>query len=89
MAASTELSFQVQGREARCRATAKAEAGLGPARYLTPHFLSYFPVVMESKVDDVSWNEVSGLFRRRDAIPATFIDQAILVHEVKLDVLEA
>ena len=86
MAASTELSFQVQEREARRRATAKAEAGLGPARYLTPNFLNYFPVVMESKADDVTWNEVSRLFRRRDAIPATFIDQAILVHEVQLGV---
>ena len=86
MAASTELSFRVQEREARRRATAKAKDGLSSTRYLTPSFLNYFPVVLESKEDDVTWNEVSGLFRRRDAIPATFIDQAILVQEVDLGV---
>ena len=69
MAASTELSFQVQEREARRRAIAKAKDGLSSARYLTPSFLNYFPVVMESKEDDIMWNEVSGLFRRRDTIP--------------------
>ena len=86
MAASSELSFQVQEREALRRATAKAKDGLSPARYLTPSFLNYFPVVMESKEDNITWNEVNGLFRRRDTIPATFIDQAILVQEVDLGV---
>ena len=86
MAASPELSFQVQEREARHRATAKAKDGLCAARYLTPSFLNYFPVVMESKEDDITWNEVSGLFRRRDTIPATFIDQLLLVQEVDLGV---
>ena len=69
MAASTELSFQVQEREARRRASTKAEEGLPAAKYLTPWFLSYFPIVMESKEDNISWNEVSGLFRHRDTIP--------------------
>ena len=86
MAASTELSFQVQEREARRRASAKAKDGLSSARYLTPSFLNYFPVVMESKEGDITWNEVSGLFRRRDTIPATFIDQVLLVQEVDLGV---
>ena len=36
--------------------------------------------------DHLSWNEVSRLFRRRDAIPATFIDQALLVGQVDLGV---
>ena len=34
----------------------------------------------------MTWNEVSGLFWRRDAIPATFIDQTILVEQVEIDV---
>ena len=57
-------------------------------KYLTPNFLTRFPVVMESKEDKehLTWNEVGGLFRRRDAIPATFIDQILLVQEVDLGV---
>ena len=86
MAAPLELSFKVQEYEARRRASARAEKGLPSKKYLTPWFLSYFPIVMESKEDDICWNEVSGLFRRRDAIPATFIDQLILVDQMKLGV---
>ena len=58
------------------------------ARYLTPNFLTYFPVVMESTEEEerLSWNEVSGLFWRRDTIPATFIDENLLVEQIDLDV---
>ena len=88
MAAPSELSFEVQRREARRRATAKAENGFSSTKYLTPNFLSRFPMVMESKEDEehLTWNEVSGLFRRCDAVPATFIDQVLLVEEVDLGV---
>ena len=88
MAAPSELPFEVQRREARRRATAKAKNGFSSMKYLTPNFLTHFPVVMECKEDEecLTWNEVSGLFRRCDAIPATFIDQVPLVQEVDLGV---
>ena len=34
----------------------------------------------------LSWNEVSRLFWRRDTIPATFIDQSLLVEQIDLGV---
>ena len=88
MAATPELPFEVQRREARRRAISKADNGFSSAKYLTPNFLMHFPVVMESTEDEehLTWNEVSGLFWRRDTIPATFIDQALLVEQVDLDV---
>ena len=90
MAASSELPYEVQRREARRRAVIKTKSGLSPIQYLTPNFLSHFPVVMEPKESEEhplpTWNKVGGLFRRCDAIPATFIDQGILVHEVEMDV---
>ena len=86
MAVPSELPYEVQQREARRRATAKAKNGFSSMEYLTLSFLSHFPMVMESKEDDVTWNEVSRLFRRCDVIPATFIDQVILVQEVDLGV---
>ena len=88
MAATPELPFEVQRCEARQRATFKASNVFSATKYLTPNFLTHFPVVMESAEDEdhLTWNEVSGLFWRRDTIPATFIDQALLVEQVKLDV---
>ena len=88
MAAVLELPYEVQQFEVRRRAEFKASNGYAPVKYLTPQFLSYFPLVMESSEDQdrLSWNEVSGLFRRRDAIPATFIDQKILVEQISLDI---
>ena len=88
MAAVPELPYEVQQFEARKRATFKASNGHSAAQYLTPDFLKHFPVVMESTEveEQLSWNEVSGLFRRRDAIPATFINQGLLVEQVELGV---
>ena len=88
MAAVTELPYEIQQYEARRRAEFKASNGYTPVKYLTPQFLSHFPMVMESPEEQerLSWNEVSGLFRYRDAIPATFIDQNILVEQISLDV---
>ena len=88
MAAITELPFEVQRHEARQRATFKASNGFSATKYLTPNFLTHFPVVMESTEDEehLTWNEVSGLFWRRDTIPATFMDAALLVEQVDLDV---
>ena len=88
MAVTPELPFKVQRCEARRRATFKASNGFSATKYLTPNFLTRFPVVMESTEDEehLTWNEVGGLFWRHDAIPATFIDQTLLVEEVDLDV---
>ena len=88
MAAVPELPYEVQQYEARKRAMFKASNGYSATKYLTPDFLKHFPVVMESTEaeEHLSWNEVSGLFRRRDAIPATFIDQSLLVEQIDLDV---
>ena len=87
MAAVPELLYEIQEFEARRRAEFKASNRYAPVKYLTLQFLSYFPLVMESSEDQdrLSWNEVSGLFRCRDAIPATFIDQKILVEQISLD----
>ena len=88
MAAVPELPYEVQQYEARRRAEFKASNGYSPIKYLTPNFLTYFPVVMESTEEQerLSWNEVSGLFWRRDTIPATFIDQSLLVEQIDLGV---
>ena len=88
MAAVPELPYEVQQYEARKRAEFKASNGYSATKYLMPDFLMHFPVVMESTEaeEHLSWNEVSGLFRRRDAIPATFIDQSLLVEQIDLEV---
>ena len=88
MAAVPELPYEVQQYQAWRRAEFKASNGYSPIKYLTPNFLTYFPVVMESTEEQerLSWNEVSGLFWRRDTIPATFIDQSLLVEQIDLDV---
>ena len=88
MAVITELPNDVQQFEARRRATFKVSNGYPPTKYLTPEFLTHFSVVMEftDEEDSLLWNEVSGLFRRRDTIPATFIDQTLLVEQVDLNV---
>ena len=38
--------------------------------------------------EGLSWNDVTGLFKRRDAIPVTFIDEQRLVDEVKLNIFD-
>ena len=38
--------------------------------------------------EGLSWNDISGLFRCRDAIPVTFIDEERLSEEVKLNVFD-
>ena len=88
MAAVPELPYKVQQYEAWRRAEFKASNGYSPIKYLTPNFLAYFPVVMESTEEQerLLWNEVSGLFWRRDTIPTTFIDQSLLVEQIDLGV---
>ena len=88
MAAVLELLYEVQQYEARRRAEWKASNGYSPVQYLMPNFLAHFPLVMESTEEQerLSWNKVSGLFRHHDAIPATFIDQSLLVEEIDLGV---
>ena len=88
MAAVLELPYDLQQFELRNRVDFHQSNGWGAAKYLTPNFLSYFPLAMASadSLEEVSWNEVSGLFRRRDAIPVTFIDDERLVTETKLSV---
>ena len=65
MAASSELPYEVQRCEARRRAVIKTKSGLSPIQYLTPNFLSHFPVVMEPKESEEhpvpTWNKVGGL----------------------------
>ena len=57
---------------------------------MSPNFLTRFPLAMSSaeNFEGLSWNDVSGLFRRRDAIPVTFIDEDRLVEEVRLNVFD-
>ena len=57
---------------------------------MSPNFLTRFPLAMSSAEtpEGLSWNDVTGLFRRRDAIPVTFIDEDRLVEEVRLNVFD-
>ena len=57
---------------------------------MSPNFLTRFPLAMSSAetFEGLSWNDVSGLFRRRDAVPVTFIDEDRLVEEVRLNVFD-
>ena len=88
MAAVPELSYELQQHEIRQRANFKRSNGWGPVQYLSPNFLTRFPLAMSSAEtpEGISWNDVTGLFRHRDAIPVTFIDEDRLVEEVRLNV---
>ena len=90
MVAVAELSYEHQQFAARRIAEFKASNEYSPVQYLSPLFLSPFPLVMESaeEQEDLSWNDVSGLFQRRDTVPATFIDENILVEQIGLNVFE-
>ena len=57
---------------------------------MSPNFLTRFPLAMSSAEtpEGLSWNDVTGLFRRRDAIPVTFIDEDRLVEEVRLNIFD-
>ena len=90
MAAVPELPHEHQQHEIRQRVNFKHSNGWGPVQYLSPNFLTRFPLAMSSaeNFEGLSWNDVSGLFRRRDAIPVTFIDEERLVEEVKLNVFD-
>ena len=57
---------------------------------MSPNFLTRFPLAMSSAEtpEGLSWNDVTGLFRRHDAIPVTFIDEDRLVEEVKLNIFD-
>ena len=90
MAAVAELPYEHQQFAVRQIAEFKASNGYSPVQYLSPLSLSHFPLVMESagEQEDLSWNDVSRLFRRRDTVPATFIDENILVEQIGLNIFE-
>ena len=90
MAAVPELPHEPQQHETHQRVNFKHSNGWGPVQYLSPNFLTRFPLAMSSaeNFEGLSWNDVSGLFRCRDAIPVTFIDEERLVEEVKLNVFD-
>ena len=70
--------------------TSNAATDGGPVQYLSPNFLTHFPLAMSSAetFEGLSWNDVSGLFRRRDAVPVTFIDEDRLMEEIRLNVFD-
>ena len=90
MVASPELPYEPQQHEIRQRVSFKHSNGWRPVQYLSPNFLTRFPLAMSSAEtpEDLSWNDVTGLFKRRDAIPVTFIDEDRLVDEVKLNIFD-
>ena len=90
MAAVPELPYEPQQHEICQRANFKRSNGWGPVQYLSPNFLTRFPLAMSSAEtpEGLSWNDVTGLFRRRDAIPVTFIDEDRLMEEVRLNVFD-
>ena len=90
MAASPELPYEPQQHEIRQRVSFKHSNGWRPVQYLSPNFLTRFPLAMSSAEtpEGLSWNDVTGLFKRRDTIPVTFIDEERLVDEVKLNVFD-
>ena len=90
MVAVPELPYEPQQHEIRQQVNFKHSNGWGPVQYLSPNFLTRFPLAMSSaeNFEGLSWNDVSGLFRHRDAIPITFIDEDRLVEEVRLNVFD-
>ena len=90
MAVAPELPYEPQQHEICQRVSFKHSNGWGPVQYLSPNFLARFPLAMSSAEtpEGLSWNDVTGLFRRRDAIPVTFIDEDRLVEEVKLNIFD-
>ena len=64
---------------------------MGARSVLVPQFPYPFPagnVIIRERFEGLSWNDVSGLFRRCDAIPVTFMDENRLVEEVRLNVFD-
>ena len=90
MAAAPELPYKPQQHEICQRISFKHSNGWRPVQYLSPNFLTRFPLAMSSAEtpEGLSWNDVTGLFRRRDTIPVTFIDEDRLVEEVKLNIFD-
>ena len=90
MAAVPELPYEPQQHEIHQRANFKHSNGWGPVQYLSPNFLTRFPLAMSlaETPEGLSWNDVTGLFRCCDAIPVTFIDEDHLVEEVRLNVFD-
>ena len=90
MAVAPELPHELQQHEIRQRISFKHSNGWRPVQYLSPNFLTRFPLTMSSAEtpEGLSWNDVTGLFRRRDTIPVTFIDEDRLIEEVKLNVFD-
>ena len=90
MAAVPELSYEPQQYEIHQRANFKHSNGWRPVQYLSPNFLTRFPLAMSSAEtpEGLSWNDVTGLFRHHDAIPVTFIDEDRLMEEVRLNVFD-
>ena len=63
--------------------------GIAPELFLTPSFLKYFPVDMESGVlTDVNWNNISGLFVWSPVLPMKYFDNDVLLAMSKQQVWE-
>ena len=85
-----ELPYEVQQFDSKRRAEYNESNGWFAVHYLTPNFLTYFPVVMEPAggLENIQWNKIGGLFRQWSSIPATLIDEKILVQLVQLRVFK-
>ena len=78
--AEEELPYEYQLDEITAQVTGYRVDGIAPESFLTPTFLKYFPVVMDSGVlTGVNWNNISGLFIQSLVLPMTYIDNDILL----------
>ena len=58
--------------------------------FLTPTFLKYFPVVMETGVlPGLKWNNISGLFVWSPVLPMTYVNRDVLLAMSKQHIWDA
>ena len=77
MAELTEISLELQLKEANRQIKMHLSKGHKFQQFLSPMFLQRFPAIMENQIT-VDWNTVSGIYDSTPMLPITLIDMEIL-----------
>ena len=79
MAELTEISLELQHKEAHGQIKMHLSKGQKYQWFLSPMFLRRFPAIMENQIT-VDWNTILGVYDRTPILPITLIDTEILDH---------
>ena len=77
MAELTEISLELQLKEANRQIKMHLSKGRKFQQFLSPMFLRHFLAIMENHIS-VDWNTISGVYDRTPTLPITLIDTEIL-----------